>query len=239
MSERADPGTTAEARQKQRWRIFCIGFNKTGTSSLNRFFEINGFDSTHNPQWPYYSYIMSGKEWFNRSDCYTDGECADFRRLQAWFPTSLFVLNTRDERRWLRSRVKHVFRHQITPVRGAETPLWLGSMAREFVAAPQLAIDDWIATRRNYHAHVRAALGASDRFTEIRVTEDKEWPVKLAAFIRRNGVCDAIPSEQEVVYANRRSVGKDFPRSRPFSTLSTSASRPQARRIRFLQPARS
>jgi hypothetical protein len=57
-----------------RQKIFCIGFNKTGTSSLNTFFRYCGLKSEHGVNWPNYSRIKFGRLYFYAGKCYSDGE---------------------------------------------------------------------------------------------------------------------------------------------------------------------
>lgn len=86
-------------------KVFCIGFNKTGTFSLHRFFQGCGLSSEHSTIWPLYSQVEKGKRYFKKQ-CYSDGEQSDVVNLSQWFPGSIFILNNRDEREWLYSRIK-------------------------------------------------------------------------------------------------------------------------------------
>ena len=114
-------------------KVFCIGFNKTGTTSLHAFFEHEGLTSMHNIAWPVESHRLTGRSFFEKTTCYTDGEQAAFHRLEEWFPNAVFVLNTRDERSWLRSRIKHVMRFGVPSGQPGCTVLdRLGTMGHEF-----------------------------------------------------------------------------------------------------------
>lgn len=92
-------------------KIFCIGFNKTGTTSLHHFFLKNKLKSTHNTSWWNYT----KKEQFNSYDVYTDGyeryenkrKFPDLKFLKKTFSDCKFILNTRDLDKWLLSRLNH------------------------------------------------------------------------------------------------------------------------------------
>jgi len=105
-------------------KIFCIGLNKTGTSSLHEAFQILGYKSVH--------YIESGgksikdiiKTNFDNGlniltgieqyDAYTDWSHPStnilFKEFDKQFPNSKFILNTRDVDAWIKSREKHLNR---------------------------------------------------------------------------------------------------------------------------------
>ena len=92
-------------------KIFCIGFNKTGTKTLHCWLEWVGIKSTHNVEWPQRTRELSDEQlmkYLAPHDAYSDGEMADFRRLSRLYPESIFLLNTRSMKSWLESRVKHV-----------------------------------------------------------------------------------------------------------------------------------
>ncbi len=170
-------------------KIFCIGFNKTGSTSLHFFFERSGIRNLHADTWPAYSHVKYYKFYFMRAQSFNDGEQADFIRLDRWFPDALFILNDRDERAWLRSRVKHVLRRGLPPDLGAflrtgETHRF----DRDFMADPERAIERWIADRRIYHSQVEAYFAGSPRFLWMSVTDDAGWAPKLAGFLASHGV---------------------------------------------------
>lgn len=186
-------------RNKQTWRVFCIGFNKTGTTSLHRLFESQGLKSAHNTHWPHTSHVIGGERFFNYADCYSDGERASFTQLIEWFPDSVFILNTRNERDWLHSRIKHVFRNESSNKKGAE----LKWMARDFLTDPELCIDYWIRARRIYQAQARAKLSRSNRFLEVSVTDQTDWSERvLDILISCNIIHEKRPFEE--IHKNRR-----------------------------------
>jgi hypothetical protein len=96
---------------KKEKKIFSIGFNKCGTTTLNKLFLNNQLSTIHNPQW-FYSKDL---DFYKNYKCFTDG----FERLTPTlkFPDLYFLeLNfnckficlTRGLRSWLISRIHHL-----------------------------------------------------------------------------------------------------------------------------------
>lgn len=186
-------------------KIFCIGLNKTGTTSLHRYFAERGLDSVHNHHWPAYSHISEGRSHFLQHQCYSDGERPNFQRLDDWFPDALFVLNLRDERAWLRSRVKHVLRWGMpTGLQEVYRTKGYHLMAQDFFADPERAIEKWIADVRINTACARAYFEGSPRFMEVRVTEDREWDKRLDDFLHAHAVRSSRSPKTETPHANSR-----------------------------------
>ena len=107
-------------------KVFIIGFNKTGTSSLHRFFSHNGYKSAHWKKGDLAITIRKNISQFRnplsnypRHHVYSDMECVDhpeyplieaykdFPSLFKWYPNAYFILNTRNVDNWLESRAKH------------------------------------------------------------------------------------------------------------------------------------
>jgi hypothetical protein len=100
-------------------KVFFIGPNKTGTSSISKLLRSLGYRPCHNicyrgaedsVSWPTAS---RSKNWsyFEPFDVYSDnGNLADVVWLAKSFPTARFVLNVRPLKQWLLSRVD-MYRH--------------------------------------------------------------------------------------------------------------------------------
>ena len=82
-------------------KIFVIGFNKTGTTSLHELFKKSNINSTHT-NIPVMNII-------HKFDAFTDGHHYDsrFKEYYKSCPSSIFILNTRPIGKWLISRYKH------------------------------------------------------------------------------------------------------------------------------------
>ena len=81
-------------------KIFVIGFNKTGTSTLHILFQQNGLTSQHD-----------GSKWdVEEYQCFSDnGNKRDWKKLFNSYPNSMFLLNNRPIDDWIRSRAKHCY----------------------------------------------------------------------------------------------------------------------------------
>ncbi len=176
-------------------KVFCIGFNKTGTSSLHALFEAMGLRSFHGA----YADVVRPPDFadpmYTRYDCFSDGERHDFRALDRSFPDARFILLTRGLEDWLVSRLKHV---HIRERRGRTGWMWK-EYTEDAVGAPVR----WIERRRVYHDDVRAYFrDRPDRF--------REW-----------NVCDATPAQQQRIvdelhgFLGVEEKGLAFPRDNP------------------------
>ena len=112
-------------RDKMNKKIFCVGLNKTGTSSLHQAFTILGIKSVHYSgiektcikdiiQNNYLEghNILKGLEHYEAfSDWDLGPSTVDIvKEFDKQYPNSKFILNTRDIEGWLDSREKHVKR---------------------------------------------------------------------------------------------------------------------------------
>ena len=107
-------------------KIFIIGFNKCGTRTLHHFFSQNGLSCIHwddgklakqmkknviqkKPILRGYAHInvFSDMEFIHgKRRVFIEGY-KWFKKLDAQFPNSKFILNTRNVNNWIKSRCKH------------------------------------------------------------------------------------------------------------------------------------
>jgi hypothetical protein len=190
-------------------KVFCIGFNKTGTTSLHHFFKEIGLNSNHNDSWPNHSKAKKIDESLFRYRCYSDGEKSDFIALDSVFQNSLFVLNNRNERDWLYSRLKHIMRHnKANNLSNILSDKRFGWMARDFFFNEELAIRKWICERRIYIMQARQYFKDRVNFIEIDVTASKQWGIELLEFFEKNSftVKRSALDEGKILYSNRRNA---------------------------------
>ncbi len=109
--------------KENRIKIFQIGFNKCGTTTLHNFFKKNGLISLHwergklanNIKKNYDNKLplLSGYERYN---CFTDMENVKiglyipllyYKELHKQYPDGIFILNTRNVDDWIKSRLNH------------------------------------------------------------------------------------------------------------------------------------
>mgnify|MGYP001225815217 FL=1 len=113
-------------------KIFVIGFNRTGTTTIHSFFKKNGLPAVHwNGNWMVSQFeqnIALKRPLLQDSYVYKDGEKTNikykeitvfsdmtrdwtatdakdfYKKLDADYPGSKFILNVRDTKSWIRSR---------------------------------------------------------------------------------------------------------------------------------------
>ena len=121
-------------------KIFAIGFNKTGTTSLHTLFKLLGYSSYHGTKWR----GCDDLELLRSYNCFSDGIPKDLPKLDRLFPGSKFILQVRDLESWIYSRLAHIERRKkqgTCPV----SPIW---------DTTEDAIKYWIKERNNYHLFV-------------------------------------------------------------------------------------
>lgn len=94
-------------------KVFCIGFMKTGTTTLNRALSILGYRVSHN-SWRWLNLIFR-KDWnaikarMNNWDAVEDNPIPlIYKELDKLFPQSKFILTTRDPDSWFNSVSYHI-----------------------------------------------------------------------------------------------------------------------------------
>jgi hypothetical protein len=121
-------------------KVFAIGFNKTGTTSLTSILNSYGLKTTHDGGWHFWT-VRNQFGKFSRFDAFTDGQQKDFRVLDEKYPGSKFILNTRPLQSWLASRWCHVENNK-----SSRRSKWTQNSKEDLMA--------WAYTRDNYHADV-------------------------------------------------------------------------------------
>jgi GT2 family glycosyltransferase/glycosyltransferase involved in cell wall biosynthesis len=164
----------ASARRANRARVFGIGLNKTGTTSLHEALTMLGFTSLH---WGGPSVrriievsLAAGEPLLSRINPYFDAFTdvlpltQNFQLLDEQYPGSRFILTTRPLDAWIESRCRHVAsnvrRHAAGEYRGAF-----------------LEVDE-ATWRAEWEAHVERArdyFAGRDDFLEIDITARGEW----------------------------------------------------------------
>lgn len=102
-------------------KVFCIGFQKTGTTSLERALKVLGYRvcsgvGVHDPEIGDKALDLA-LEAVPKFDAFRDNPWPIlFREMDAAFPGSKFILSTRSTRSWLRSVTGH-FGDSSSPMR--------------------------------------------------------------------------------------------------------------------------
>src|SRR3990167_9492264 len=112
-------------------KIFCLGFHKTGTSSLTKALRILGYATIHGDprgSWPganegvtFIEMIQRGDfvlPTFQQFDAFSDNPYFTiWREIYNLYPQSKFILTVRDETSWINSCVKFYEGRRIRPMR--------------------------------------------------------------------------------------------------------------------------
>ena len=108
---------------KPKHRVFCIGFQKTGTTSLGKALTELGYRIESTPHQLRYSWIKDLHQNEQRKGLFLQlfearfDACEDnpfplhFQDLYELFPSAKFILTIRDERAWIRSAQNHFGGH--------------------------------------------------------------------------------------------------------------------------------
>ena len=168
-------------------KVFCIGLNKTGTTSLHDAFKILGLSSVHytdglnrNIQDVIWENHMAGRgilDSLEQYDAISDWVRGDaphlYREFDAQYPNSKFILHTRNMEDWLDSREKHVKRH-IKLYEETKDPL---------ITWRTIDREGWTTEYVSHHADVTAHFkGRSNDLLVMDVTKGDGWE-KLCPFL--------------------------------------------------------
>ena len=166
-------------------RIFQIGFNKCGTTTLHRFFQDNGLTSVHwengaiaenffcraqRGEDPFADYpdVVAFTDMIKLGDSVLLEPCKSIETIYRWHPDSYFILNTRNAFDWIESRVKHGFVERYRSVLGLPDE---ASVCRYW-------LEEWYA----HHAHVLRFFRAMPG--QLLVYDiDRDRPARLAGFL--------------------------------------------------------
>lgn len=167
-------------------RVFCIGFNKTGTTSLHKALEMLGFKPTHDHKisQEICEYAADGKihPATEKYDAFLDFPSPElFKDLDHMYPGSKFILTVRDVEDWITSRLSHVLMNRRIPERQSS---WT-------------AIDTE-NDRKRWEGHVKNVRGyfknRQDDFLEFNICDGQKWR-PLIAFLGKERPNTDFPCE--------------------------------------------
>lgn len=144
-------------------KIFVIGFNKTGTTSLFKLFEELKFKSIHTPE------ILS--DVINDYDAFTDGYHSNFKEYYYNYPDSLFILNTRPISKWLISRYKHSINHNFEES-------WCWPVCEE-------KTNEWIIDREYHYQKILDFFLDKPKQLLIVNIEKENWETAVSTFVQK------------------------------------------------------
>ena len=165
-------------------KVFCIGFNKTGTVSLSTALRKLGFPGIHglwenhikvkralNENKKLLHYFSSRICHFSDLDIIKD----NFEILDTQYPNSKFILNTRNKEDWIKSRTHHFNDYQKHLVLGTKKykKTW------KWVTYSQ---DEWVSQWDDHHSKVLAYFKDRRDFTVFNIPHGDGYK-KLCKFL--------------------------------------------------------
>lgn len=200
-------------------RIFQIGFNKCGTTSLHRFFLANGLASVH---WEngeialrFFARMARGEDPFAdypQAVAFTDmikvrGSLLEPYKhvdyIHRWYPDAYFILNTRNASDWIESRVKHGL-----------VPHYCEALGLPDEASVRAY---WLREWYHHHAAVLEYFAAMpERLLVFDI--DRDAPAKLARFLAPSWTLD--PSR---FGRHNRTAGGAIPAREPSRSVTISS----------------
>ncbi len=179
-------------------KVFCIGFHKTGTTSLEIAlkrlgYRVSGSFGTKDPDIADKVYTLA-REIAAEFDAFEDNPWPIlFKELDSWYPGSKFILTRRPAADWIRSQVKD-FATTETPMRR-----WIYG---EQAGCPQGNENVYV---ERFERHNREVLdyfkGRPDDLLIVDFPEDASWD-RLCAFLGHD-----VPNEP-FPHANRASLSR-------------------------------
>jgi hypothetical protein len=160
-------------------RVFGIGLNKTGTTSLTQALGALGYSALHHDSSTEEAIRRAHREgvplltYAPNADAYLDIRAVEewFDLLDQEYPESRFILTTRNIERWLRSRERHVLRNRARAGAGDYDDRWLS-----------LDRDGWRREWHEHHDRVRSYFAGRDNLLELDITAGDGWDA-LAPFL--------------------------------------------------------
>lgn len=163
-------------------KVFCIGFHKTGTTTIAQAlrtlgYRVTGPNGVNDPNIAQNVYEMAYKE-AKRFDAFIDNPWPLlFREMDVVFPNSKFILLRRQTKPWITSIVRH-FGTKETPMRqwiyGAASPLGNEDIYIKRYEAHNQEVLDYFEDRPNDLIVMDFSLG--DGWQELCAFLDKDIP---------------------------------------------------------------
>jgi hypothetical protein len=164
---------------QHRRKVFCIGLHKTGTSTIAHYVGRHGVLFTHSTDWHlsrwklrFYRFFADGGSHFDDIDEF------DFEHLYHTYPDSLFILQTRDDVKWLISKMKHLGWNEETVIM-PDDPSRIES--NDATHKSMLVLKKFVEHKHNYERKVRAFFEAHDpsRLLCMDVTDKRQIDAEM------------------------------------------------------------
>ena len=174
--------------QKLKRKVFCIGLHKTGTTSLYNLARMYGYKATHSTDWHFNPDKIEKFEFFCDGGSHFDnlGEF-DFEHLFYQYPDALFILQTRDTRKWVISKLKHIGWNEKTVIAPDDSSKIENN---EWTYKSLLTIEKFLEHKNNYEKKVIDFFEkkAPARFLVLDITDKKIQLQEMARLVHFLGV---------------------------------------------------
>lgn len=165
-------------------KVFCIGFYKTGTTTLFEALRILGYHTVNGDTPGSYPGADDGATLvrqieagdyrlptFERFDAFTDNPYfAIWRQIYAQFPDAKYILTVRDEQPWIASCVKFYRNRRIRPMR-----VWMFGPHADPSRSPE-SRQTWLDAYRTHNAAIREFFKDREhQFLELEPTREPGW----------------------------------------------------------------
>lgn len=166
-------------------KVFCVGWPKTGTTSITEALRILGFFSWHSAPWiigcnhwcSEISLFQSDFRCINEYDAVADlPACALFRELDKEFPGSLFILTTRSLEEWAPSGLADIARSLALVGSLPTLEQWAYGTA-------DISRDVLVKRYLQHNEQARQYFCGRSNFLEIDLSFGNPWE-KLCGFLR-------------------------------------------------------
>jgi hypothetical protein len=180
-------------------KVFFIGFNKTGTTSLAEMVTAQSdLRARHDPDWTIWTQIRA-TERFAEADVFSDGEWPDLVYLSRVFPDAVFVLNSRSLRSWIVSRhlaaerTRSIIRRVCVDLVGLPPLAWI--LSRLFAPNDLATMARWVRLRNSYHRYALAFL-RREGLTHLVMDLPGDADAGLAQLSRLLGIPGLVPRHE-------------------------------------------
>jgi len=172
-------------------RFFCIGFNKTGTTTIGRAFEILNLTPIAEPRSPYMNFVELSHEIFENNNFNPALEAAKYFRsfqdrpwniwdiyekLDKHYPESFFILTERDQDSWWKSVEKWLALSNRSDKQKFERYL-------RHLKVTGLNKHEFIDAYLNYNKKVKEYFSGKDNFIIMNLEKGDGWE-KLCDFLK-------------------------------------------------------
>ncbi len=164
-------------------KVFAIGFNKTGTTSLHRLFQALSLRSYHGTEWRSCNNIRL----LNSYNCFSDGVPHNLPKLDSLFPGAKFIWQVRDLESWIFSRLSHIERQKLNKD-FSPSKHWNDDVE---------SVINWIKQRNKYHLFLfNYFQNRKSDVLLVNIIRDKNAASKIVSFLGFEGNFE-MPIENE------------------------------------------